>query len=97
HSTPAWRSSMAALCLRLCGETRFCFREGIRSPAIATYLPMRYWTASTPTRLPQPLLQRDDGRGGQRRAPFLASLAQATDMCAARQGDGVPVEADQLG
>jgi hypothetical protein len=43
---------MAALCRRLCGETRFCFKEGIRSPAIATYLPIRYWTASTLSRPP---------------------------------------------
>lgn len=52
HSTPAWRSSMAALCRRMWGETRFCFKDGIRSAATATCWPIRCWTASTLRRFP---------------------------------------------
>jgi len=51
---------------------------------------------TAPARFPQPLFQHGDCGGGQRRAPFLASFAEATDMRAPPQDDGVPVETDQL-
>ena len=45
----------------------------------------------------QPCLKRCASELGERRGPFLPSLAEASHMSAAAQKDGVPIEIDQLG
>jgi hypothetical protein len=44
------RSSIAAVCLKTCGDTRLDFNDGHLSPATRTYLARSDWTLSNETR-----------------------------------------------
>ena len=112
-STPALKSSMAAVCLSTCGEIRFCLREGHRRRAAAACLFSRYWMASGLSLSPwlegkrgwescagsssSPRSQCRRAMPGQRCASLFASLADAPNVCPFAQRDGLTVDARQLG
>src|SRR5215472_17538844 len=52
QSTPACRSSIAAVCLKMCGDTRLDFNDGHLSLATRTYLASSAWTLSALSRPP---------------------------------------------
>src|SRR5262245_48522794 len=64
ESTPACKSSIAAVCLKTCGDTRLDFNDGYLSLATLTYLARSDWTLSALRRLPCML-----GNKGARSAP----------------------------
>ena len=82
-STPACSSSIAALCLSTCGDTRLDFNDGQLSPAARTCFASNDWTLSALSRPPCTL-------GNNAVAPFRAgSLSHAwralRTMCGQRR------------
>ena len=94
-STPACSSSIAALCLSTCGETRLDFNDGHVSLAARTCLASNYWMLSSLNRpactlglnavapfraVPEPCLESTPNMCGQRRASIFPPLADTSDV-----------------